>query len=253
MRESNSKDSHAFFINPLDCESSNTFFQFNMKKLIYAVVALTLFTSVNAYADSVKDQIKERKELAKATKEELNAKASKAARKEAKQLAKDGWKVAPGALPIEKQLDRSYEMQFQYDYDGFPKWIIAEAMSTGGNYDAAKMQALALAKQNLAGLIQSEIGALIENSVDNKQMDQSDATSITQTVSASKEKIMQSLGRVITIMEVYRVVNGRGREVLVRIAYSQEAAKSAAKKAIQEDLESQNNALHEELDELLGW
>lgn len=224
-----------------------------MKKLIFSVVALMLVASATTYAQFSSDQMKERKELAKASKEELNEKASKAATKEAKKLTKEGWKTAPGALPIDKQLDRSYTMQYQYDSDGFPLYIMAEAMSIGGNYDAAKMQALELAKQNLAGQIQTEITALIENTVANEQMDQGDAASITRSVMASKNLISQSIGRVVPVVETYQVVNGNNRQVLVRIAYSMNMAKSAAKKAIKEDLEKQGEELHGKLDKLLGW
>ena len=214
---------------------------------------MLLFGATSVFADSAKDQQKARKELAKQSKKELEQKATKAARKEAKKLTKEGWKVAPGALPLEKQLDKSYLMQYQYDADGFPQYIMAEAMSTGGNYDAAKMQALELAKQNLAGQIQTEITALIENTVANEQMDQSDAVSITRSVMASKNLISQSIGRVVPVVETYRVVNGNNREVLVRIAYSMDAAKAAAKKAIKEELEQKGDELHGKLDQLLGW
>lgn len=216
-------------------------------------VALATFTATISYAQTADNQRKERKELAKASKKELGEKASKTARKEAKRLSKEGWKTAPGALPLEKQLDKSYLMQYQYDSDGFPKFIMAEAMSTGGNYDAAKMQALELAKQNLAGQIQTEVTALIENTVANEQMDQSDAASITRSVMASKNLISQSIGRVVPVIETYRVVNGNNREVLIRIAYSQEMAKAAAKRAIMKDLEERGDSLHGKLDELLGW
>lgn len=229
------------------------FHNLTMKKIIFCILSLTLVASANLYADSVKDQIKERKELAKASKKELNEKASKAARKEAKSLTKEGWKVAPGALPIEKQLDKCYLMQFEYDNEGFPKYIMAEAMSTGGNYDAAKMQALELAKQNLAGQIQTEVTALIENTVANEQLDQGSAASITRSIMASKNLISQSLGRVVPVMEAYHVVNGNNREVLVRIAYNMDLAKKAAKQAIIKDLESKGEELHGKLDELLGW
>lgn len=208
---------------------------------------------VGASAQNAGDLRKERQEMAKATKKEVNEKASKFARKEAKKLTKEGWKTAPGALPLEKQLDRSYMMQYQYDGDGFPLYIMAEAMSNGGNYDAAKMQALELAKQNLAGQIQTEVTALIENTVANEQMDQSEAESITRSVLAGKNLISQSIGRVIPIVESYRVTNGNNREVLVRIAYGMDMAKSAAKKAVKKDLEQRGDALHEKLDELLGW
>lgn len=126
-------------------------------------------------------------------------------------------------------------------------------MSVGGNYDAAKMQALELAKQNLAGQIQTEITGLIENTVANEQMDQSEASSVTRSVMASKNLISQSIGRVVPVTETYRVVNGNNREVLIRIAYSQAMAKAAAKKAVKKDLEERGDSLHNKLDELLGW
>lgn len=225
-----------------------------MKKIFLGVIAAMLVSASGmTYAQSSKEQRKERQELAKASKKELNEKASKAARKEAKRLAKEGWKTAPGALPIDKQLDRSYMMQFQYDEEGFPKFIMAEAMSTGGNYDAAKMQALELAKQNLAGQIQTEVTGLIENTVANEQMDQGDAASITRSVLASKNLISQSIGRVVPVVETYRTTNGNNREVLVRIAYSQEMAKAAAKRAVKKELEARGDSLHGKLDQLLGW
>ena len=225
-----------------------------MKRTILGLVTLMMISSSGmAFAQSTKDQLKERQELAKATKKELGEKASKAARNEAKKLGKEGWKTAPGALPLDKQLDKSYMMQYQYDSDGFPRFIMAEAMSTGGNYDAAKMQALELAKQNLAGQIQTEVTALIESTIANEQMVQSDAASITRSVMASKNLISQSIGRVIPVVETYRVVNGNNREVLIRIAYSQEMAKNAAKRAIQKDLEQRGDSLHNKLDQLLGW
>lgn len=224
-----------------------------MKKLIFSILSLALLASTATYAQITKEQLKERKELAKATKKQLNEKASKAARKEAKTLTKEGWKVTPGALPLEKQLDRAYMMQYEFDGEGFPQYIMAEAMSTGGNYDAAKMQALELAKQNLAGQIQTEVTALIENTVANEQMDQSQAASITRSVMASKNLISQSIGRVVPVAETYRVVNGNNREVLVRIAYSMDAAKAVAKKVIKEDLEKRGDQLHGKLDQLLGW
>lgn len=92
-------------------------------------------------------------------------------------------------------------MQYQYDTDGLPLFIMAEAMSVGGNYDAAKMQAIELAKQNLAGLIQTEITALIENTITNEQLEQSDVASITRSVLASKSLISQSIGRVTPLLK----------------------------------------------------
>lgn len=206
-----------------------------------------------SYAQLSKEQLQERKEIKKLSKAELNEKATKTARKDAKQLQKEGWQTAPGALPIEKQLDKSYLMQMEYDEDMFPKYIMAEAMSIGENYDAAKMQAIELAKQNLAGQIQTEVTALIENTVANKQLEAEEAASVVQTISAAKNLISQSIGRTIPVMEVYRTKPNKNKEVLVRLAYSQEMAKAAAKKAVRQELEQKGEELHNKLDKLLGW
>ncbi len=223
----------------------------NAVKFLLAIV-LASFT-VGVSAQTTKEIAKERREIRKLSKAELNEKASKDARKEAKRLKKDGWQAAPGALPMEKQLDKSYLMQQEYDDDLFPKYLMGEAMSIGENYDAAKMQALELAKQNLAGQIQTEVTALIENTVANKQLQPEEAASVVQSISAGKNLISQNIGRVITVVEVYRSVNNKNKEVLVRIAYNAEMAKAAAKQAVREELEKKGEDLHGKLDKLLGW
>ena len=92
-----------------------------MKKAILMTVICILAGASTCFAQLSDEQKKERKEMLKATKDQLNEAASKTARKEAKKLEKDGWQTAPGALPIEKQLDKSYLMQYEYDNDMYPK------------------------------------------------------------------------------------------------------------------------------------
>ncbi len=224
-----------------------------MKKVML-ILALCLAASAPAATAQIsKEQQKERRELRNATKKELNEKASKAAQKEAKRMAKDGWKVTPGALPLEKQFDRSYMMQMEYDDDMFPKYIMAEGMSIGENYDAAKMQSLELAKQNLASQIQTEITMLVENSVANNQLSAEQAASVTKTISAGKNLISQSIGRTILVVEAYRTLKNKNKEVLTRIAYNAQMAKAAAKKALRDELNDESEELHKQLDEILGW
>ncbi len=224
-----------------------------MKKVILSLALCLLAGTSVSYAQITKEQIKERQEAKKASKKELNEKASKAARKEAKNLKKEGWTNAPGALPIDKQLDKSYMMQMEYDEDLFPKYMMGEAMSIGQSYDAAKMQAMELAKQNLAGQIQTEVTALIENTVANKQLSAEEAESVVQSILAGKNLISQSIGRTITVVEVYRTLQNKNKEVLVRIAYNSAMAKAAAKRAAQKELDKKGEDLQKKLDELLGW
>ncbi len=175
-----------------------------MKRIIIYFLLLAI-SSFGINAQTQKDIAKERKEISRLSKSELNSRASKAARKAAKQYAHERWDVAPGHLPLEKQLDRAYNMQYEYDENAYPKYIMAEAMSIGENYDAAKMQALELAKLNLAGQIQTEVTALVESSVANKELAQEQAASISETVMASKNLISQNIGRIIPVVECYRV------------------------------------------------
>lgn len=226
-----------------------------MKHLFLSVGLLCLMAapiSVSAQSQSTKDLRKERKELVKASKAELNAKATKAAQKEAKKLKKEGWQTAPGALPLEKQLDKSYLMQMEYDPSMYPKYLMGEAMSIGENYDGAKMQAMELAKQNLAAQVQTEVSALVDNSVATQQLALEEAVTVTKSIMASKSLIMQSIGRTITVVECFRTLKNKNKEVLVRIAYNGEMAKAAAKQAIRKGLENESEELHKKLDNVLG-
>lgn len=221
------------------------------------MVAMALIVACGvSFADNKSEQKeirKERQEIRKLAKAELKQKVDRSVKKEAKRFAKEGWSVKPGALPLEKQLERSYLMQYEYDENLFPKYIMGEASSVGENYDAAKTAALSLAITNLAGQIQTEVTALVENTVANRQLSPEDAASISETVMASKNLISQSIGRTVPVMECYRINSKKNNEVLVRIAYNAEMAKQAAKKAVREELEKKGENLHNQLDKVLGF
>lgn len=214
------------------------------------LVAALVCMCNNAMAQSAE---KQRGEFIKNARKELNEKSSKDARKEAKRYMKEGWKTTPGSLPLEKQLDRAYIMQMQYDDNMLPKYVMAEAMSIGENYDAAKLQAIELAKQNLAGQIQTQITALIENSVANNQMSAEQASSLTKTIGAGKNLISQNIGRTINVLEAYRELKNKNKEVLVRIGYNSQMAMDAAKNALRNEMIDEVKDLHGKLDEILGW
>lgn len=226
-----------------------------MKKFMTVAMALIVACTCVFAQQSTQERkqlIKERREVQKLAKKDLKAKVDKNTRKEAKRLKKEGWQVKPGALPLEKQLERSYLMQYEFDANLFPKYIMGEASSVGENYDAAKVAANSLAVTNLAGNIQTEVTALLENTVANKQLSPEEAASISETVMSSKNLISQSIGRTVPVMECFRINSKKNHEVLVRIAYNSEMAKEAAKKAVREELEKKGQNLHEQLDKALG-
>lgn len=223
-----------------------------MKRAILAVVLmLGLGLSFSAFADN--NDIKERRERNKELRKELKEKVDKETKKEAKRLEKEGWKVAPGKLPLVRQLDKLYLMQADVDDYGYPKFLLARTQAVGGNYQAALSQATAYAREDIAGQIETQIGALVENSMETKQLDNGDATSITRSLSSGKQFIKNKLGRLIPVMELCRSTKSGGYEVSVALAYNFDMAKTVAKEAIQADLEKRGDKLAEELDKMLGW
>ena len=125
-----------------------------MKKLVFFVCAALLASfAVNAQNHSI----------------DMNKKASNDAAKMAKQYKKDGWIVAPGQLPLERQLDRAFMLRTEIDANGYDVYVDGQAQSVGATYDAAKMQALELAKMQLANKLQTQITTIIDNTVANSR------------------------------------------------------------------------------------
>lgn len=224
-----------------------------MKKLVVVAISLIIACTSSFAETDVKEIRKERQEINKLAKKELSARVNRVTKKEAKRLKKEGWIVSPGALPLEKQLERSYLMEYEYTDDLYPKYILANAQSIAEHYDAAKTAATSLAITNLAGQIQTEVTALIENTVANNQLSGDDAVSISETVMSSKNLISQSISRTMVVVECYRVLKNNNREVMVRIAYNGDTAKQAVKKIVRDELEKKGQKLHDQLDKVLGF
>jgi hypothetical protein len=208
---------------------------------ILALAMIFLFSSAMVAQQTEKD-----------LKQDIKSKAVKEARKEAKKYSKDGYYVAPGALPLEKQLESAWMKQYETDEKGNPKYIVASGISVAETQTAAKLQANETAKLELAGQISSNIAALIENSIANQQLNTEEAASVTKTVAASKNLIAQELGRVIPMVEMYKNI-GKNIEVNVRLAYDAATAFDIAKKTIRKNLEEETKIAHEKLEKLMDF
>ena len=216
-----------------------------MLKVFTLLMALCLSTTV-VMAQNTK------KEKAKQAKAELKEKASKAARKEAKRLTKEGWRVAAGALPLEKQLDRSFQFELDVDDDMNPAYVQGQGRSTASSYDAARLQATELARQQLISKISSETTAMVDNLVANKQLEADQAATITTTMSEGKTIFSQKLGRVLTVLEIEREIANKNKEVEVRVFTKQSEVEKIARDAIRETLEQKGMQMSEELKDIMS-
>ena len=227
----------------------------NVRIIISAIVSASLLL---ASTGVLAQDVATRKEYRKIERHErflnrqVKDKAIRSARKEARKLAKQGYKAPVGKLPIDKQLEKAWQCQYEMDSNGYPFYFIATARTTGSNYSAAQMQAVNLAKLDLAGQIQTRVNQLIEAKVANDEISAESAASINSFVSASKNLISNTLGRVMILVEKYRVNEPANNEVPVTLGYNSELATQEAIKAVQKSMTAEAGELMEELDGLLG-
>lgn len=177
---------------------------------------------------------------------------TKMAKKAAKALEKEGWKVSGGAMPIVSQLAESYAMQEMRNDDGDKKYVFATQKGPGKFYSAAKAQALANAKTEIASKLESEMAGIIENKLANDAIDSEDAESINQTLQNSKQLISAKLGKIITVCEWYRELPNKGVEVEVTIACDFNTVEKQARKVLREELLKKSEALGENIDKILS-
>lgn len=183
---------------------------------------------------------------------QMKKKAIKAARKEAKQLTKEGYKNLLGQLPIDKQLENSWQAAYELDVQGYPYYIMSTQKATAANYTAAQLQAMNAAKTDIAGQIETRINQVIETKVTSSEMGRNEANSLTSFVATSKNIISNTLGRVIKLVEIYREPKRtKTVEVQVTLAYNAEVATKEAINAIQKSVGTEDVEMMKLLDQLV--
>ena len=205
-----------------------------MKRILLLLALFSVVASGTMYAELTKKEVK---------------RIEKDAKEQAKKFTQEGWLVSPGAMPINRQLEKAFTMETEKAQDGEDLYVMAEGQSVGKTYDAAKKQAIEMAKQGIASKLQTEIANMVEISVSNDQIDSEDAESVTRVVSESTTFSKVNLGRLITVMEVYRDIKGtKNKEVLVRVACNYNNAMNSAKSSIKKSLEDKGEKLRGKLE-----
>lgn len=215
------------------------------------ITSVLLFLATSLFFES---EVFAQKKPTKAAERELRSRPMRKARKEARQLVREGYDVAPGALPISRQVENSWIRSIEMDAEtGYPKYITANGNAVGESITAAKLQANEIAKFELAGTIATNVAALIEGNIANAQLNTQEAASVTEIAGAIKNLVVQEIGRVLPLLEIYRPVGKNNVEVNIRIGYNSEMAIEAGKKVIRRELTEKTKILHEKLDKLLDF
>ncbi len=207
-------------------------------------------TNLNAQSAS-KKELKKIEKKEKILNKKIKSKAVRAARIEAKKLIKQGFLAPVGKLPIDKQIEKSWQVQYEQDKDGYPAYITGSARVIAGSHTAGTLQATTTAKMDIAGQIQSKIAMLIQTKLSTKEINQSEASSINSLISAGKSAISTTLGRTIPLVELYRVLPNKNIEVIITLAYNSDLAMKEAVKAIKGNLEDESTELMNKLENFL--
>ncbi len=213
-----------------------------MKNLLVLITLFMAFSFATPATAQSKKQIKK----------EMKSKAIKDARKEAKKLAKEGFTVAPGQLPMDKQIESVWMKRYETDDEGRPAYFMADARSVGETHSAAKLQAYEVAKINLAGQIGVEVAGLVETTLANAQLDAEDAASVTETVATFKSIVGSKMGRTLTLFEASRVID-KNTEVTVTIGYNYQTAIDMAKNVLRDEMKAKAKVNTEQLDKILDF
>lgn len=215
-----------------------------MKKILTTVFVSVLFIGIFVSATG---QVTTRE-----AKKALKMNPPREVKKQAKDYEKDGYYVAIGAPSLGRQLTTAWMREVETDEQGYPTYVVATGRSVGETQIAAKLQATEAAKLELAGTLATNVAALIENNFANVGLNTEEAASVTKTVAAAKNIIAQKIGRIITIVEVYKDIN-KNIEANVRIAYNSEMAMEMTKKVVRQQLEEETNILKEKLENLMKF
>lgn len=227
-----------------------------MKKMILMVAAV-LMTSTAVNAQSAIELAKQQKELNDINRKMLNQKPTKDAKKQAKELKKEGWLVPAGELSIEQQLTKSQLMgeELMADENGAPtkRFIMQTAIQTAGSYNSGYAAARTAAMTELAGLLKTEIVSAFQQKLDNAQNSSINATTVDKFNQRTKGIIDQALTNSITCLKIYRRLPNNNFEVQVRLAFDKKELAARLKRNMQKELEQEGDEeLNGIVDEVLS-
>jgi len=156
-------------------------------------------------------------------------------KKQLKEYKSDGWKTSSGQPTLQDQLEESFAVQHEVDFNGHEVWIVGEGRSSGTIHDAARNRALSAAKSQIAQQLTNHMTTTILQDLANRKMRANEAEAIVKTIiNQQRLSINRQLYRPRKLIECFRRLPNGNIEVLVRCAISSETVNKLAIAAIQQ-------------------
>ena len=224
-----------------------------MKK-IFIMLTVAMVATLT-FAQSAAELAKQQAELNAIHMKMLNAKPTKDAKKQAKELKKEGWTVPAGEKSIEQQITQSqfYSAELMTDENGgaTKRFIMQTAVQTAGSYNAGYAAARANAQTELAAMLKTEIVAAMQTKLDNAQSSDINAVTVDKFNERARSIVDATLTNSIPTLVVYRRIQNHNFEVQVRIAFDKKELAARLKRNMQKQLETEGDILDVLVEEIL--
>lgn len=221
-----------------------------MKKILSFVAAIMIATT--ATAQTAMELARQQQELNAINMKMLNAKPTKQAKKQAKELKAEGWTVPAGDIDIAQQVTRSqlYSAELTTDESGnvTKRYIMQTAQQTAGTYNSGYAAARAAAQTELAAMLKTELVTAMQQKLDNSQSNVLTATTIDKFNQRSRMIVDQTLTNAIPVLAIYRRLPNNNFEVQVRIAFDKKELIARIKRNMQQELEKDGDKLYDIVD-----
>ena len=132
------------------------------------------------------------------------------AKKTAKTLTKDGWKVHSWAANLEDQLKKLWELEIQTDETGAPVFISVTTIASDTDRESAKLKALELARVQISGRLGTSVSSIVESRLEEAA----------ETQERSLGKSHHRLGSLIPVVECFRVLENNMIEYRISVVYA---------------------------------
>ncbi len=226
-----------------------------MKKMMI-LLAAAMMSATATFAQSAIELAKQQQELNSINRKLLTQKPTKDARKQAKELKKEGWLVPAGEKNIEQQLTESqlYGTELMADENGAPtkRYIQQTSITTSGTFNAGYAAARANAQVELAALLKTEIVTAMQAKIDNSQSSTINAVTVDKFNQRTKAIVDQALTNAVPFLRIYRRLRNNTFEVQVRIAFDKKELAARLKRNMQKELEEEGDELNNLVDEILS-
>lgn len=221
-----------------------------MKKILSFVAAIMIATT--ATAQTAMELARQQQKLNAINMKMLNAKPTKQAKKQAKELKAEGWTVPAGDIDIAQQVTRSqlYSAELTTDESGnvTKRYIMQTAQQTAGTYNSGYAAARAAAQTELAAMLKTELVTAMQQKLDNSQSNALTATTIDKFNQRSRMIVDQTLTNAIPVLAIYRRLPNNNFEVQVRIAFDKKELIARIKRNMQQELEKEGDKLYDIVD-----